>query len=81
MTITGVQRRAVCDTAHQHALDHGADHEAADQRHGEAPASRMPDDLITLEAMKVVIMSMPPWAKLTMRVARQISTRASATAA
>src|SRR5579859_75918 len=33
------------------------------------------------EAMNVVIISIAPWAKLTIRVARQISTSASATAA
>ena len=37
--------------------------------------------LITAEAMNVVIISIAPWAKLTIRVARQISTSASATAA
>ena len=38
-------------------------------------------ELITAEAMKVVIISIAPWAKFTIRVARQISTSASATAA
>ena len=37
--------------------------------------------LITAEAMNVVTISIAPCAKLTMRVARQISTSASATAA
>jgi hypothetical protein len=36
---------------------------------------------MTLEAMKVVIINIAPWAKFTIRVARQISTRASATEA
>ena len=36
---------------------------------------------MTAQAMKVVNMSIPPWAKLTIRVARQMSTSASATAA
>ncbi len=37
--------------------------------------------LITADAMNVVIISIAPWAKLTIRVALQISTSASATAA
>ena len=45
------------------------------------PSTYDPVRLITAEAMNVVIISIAPWAKLTILVARQISTSASATAA
>lgn len=46
-----------------------------------SPSQYEPVAWITPSATNVVIISMPPWAKLTIRVARQMSTRASATAA
>src|SRR5947209_5767434 len=45
------------------------------------PSGYEPVFVITAEAMKVVTISIAPCAKLTIRVARQISTSASATAA
>ena len=45
------------------------------------PSQYEPLELITLAATKVLIISIPPAAKLTIRVARQMSTNASATAA
>ena len=45
------------------------------------PSTYEPLELITAEAMNVVIISIAPWAKLTIRVERQIRTSASATAA
>ena len=45
------------------------------------PSQYDPLEPITLEAMNVVSISIPPCAKFTMRVARQIITSESATAA
>jgi hypothetical protein len=45
------------------------------------PSQNDPVRPITDQATKVEIIIIPPWAKLTIRVERQISTRASATAA
>ena len=45
------------------------------------PSQYEPLEAMTLDAMNVVTMNIPPWAKFTIRVARQIITSERATAA
>ena len=76
-----VQRRGAPIGRITHALDHRAEHQPGDQRDQEAEPVRPRRVDHADQAMNVVTIAIAPWAKLTIRVARQISTSASANAA